>query len=248
MHIGTLGLSPGRLREVIDLAHVIPERIFLWWSTTEWVAVGTFGLAAATLVLVWQTRNAVRAATRSADAAEEALALAHRPFVIPKDVNIQKNVGGHPEVDFSLRNVGAGPASSISVAVIVFDGEEWGTLEGERDLSVALGPSETYPGDRVTTGNSSAFVPQVRKDDGSSLPMDWSDFWQDKAERGALGLLVAYNDIGGRRYWTAFRSGDGAVFFDPNASRGRWVAPGSPGYRRADTAWPNGDAKGSPRT
>jgi hypothetical protein len=142
----------------------------------EWlVALGTSGLAVATVLLAREARNeaiAVREEAeqvrRQVEVEAEQLVAAQRPLALP--VMGENNIDGRPHV--LLKNAGVGPAMNIR-----------GSLWWDGGAS-SLHPQVLPPGDAV----------QVRVT-GAGAVVDWSN---------AVGYL-RYHDLGGTEWQTHFQ-------------------------------------------
>jgi hypothetical protein len=169
----------------------------------EWlVALGTSGLAVATVLLAREARNeavAVREEAeqvrRQVEVEAEQLVAAQRPLAIP--VAGENNVDGMPQV--TLKNAGVGPAMNVR-----------GSLWWDGGAS-SLHPQLLPPGDTVQARVTAAGV-----------AVDWSN---------AVGYL-RYHDLGGAEWQTHFRfrtDGLGNVRVEVVAA-GPTSKLGEPGY------------------
>lgn len=178
----------------------VPEGLDTWEA---WVAIGTLALATVTARLVAGTRSDVRAATRSAEASEAALAAGLRPLLVEvprgqfirarrfmdQDVeddlaDVEADVWDDREllIEVPLRNAGAGIA-----------------LVGAPQLEIEAGPL-TWSGVGLHT-----VVPP-----GELTRLDFTGTWHDReatlagaatinADGATFTVSVPYTDVEGRQ-------------------------------------------------
>jgi hypothetical protein len=178
----TLGLwIIGAVAFVVAVALAITWDSFHGWvdktaPLAEWgVAVGTFGLAVATVTLARRAHQEAQAMTQQVALEREQLVAAQRPLVLP--VMGGDDLGGTtpPEPHVELTNAGVGAAMNVR-------GFMW--WSGDRSSSATLHPQVLAPGE-------SAFARVL----GLGFAVNWGN---------AVGYLL-YHDLTGTEWQTHFR-------------------------------------------
>jgi hypothetical protein len=202
-----------------------------WAPLAEWaVALGTLGLASATVWLGWQAKNdagAIRAqaaaVTRQVEIGQQQLEANQRPFVLPITVDwgpgrftpvepeFPRTVGQAPEPWMKLSNAGSGPAYNVSGALY------WpGGIGGGWQVVPASIPA----GQQLAMGLTTH----------AGYEMKWA---------GAQGYL-RYTDLAGSEWLTHFRyrqNPDGQWWVEVRAA-GKTTDLGQPEYS-LENGWEN---------
>ena len=178
----------------------VPEGLDTWEA---WVAIGTLALAAVTARLVAGTRSDVRAATRSAEASEAALAAGLRPLLVevPRGQFLrgQRLMGQEVQDDLADIEADVWDERELLIEVPLRNAGSGIALVGAPQLEIEAGPL-TWTGVGLHT-----VVPS-----GELTRLDFTGTWPDRAATlagaatiGANGatftVSVPYTDIDGRQ-------------------------------------------------
>ena len=166
-----------------------------------WVAIGTLGLAIVTWRLVARTKSDVRAATRSAEASEAALAAAQRPLLVevPRGQFVKTGEFNGQDVDLADIEADVWDERELLIEVPLRNAGAGIALVGAPHLAIDTGPL-TWKGVCLHT-----VVPS-----GELTRLDFKGSWPDHATTqeataaiGADGatftVSVPYTDVEGRQ-------------------------------------------------